>query len=131
MASKGLYPAVDPLASSSQLLSPDVVGQRHYDLAMKAREVLARARELEDIVAMLGMDELSPADRTTVLRARRLERYLTQPFFVSEPFTGRSGVAVSLKNTLTDVELILQGEADEMGEEALFMIGSLREGAPP
>ncbi len=131
MAQKGLYPAVDPLASSSLLLTPAVVGERHYGLAMQAREVMARARELEDIVAMLGMDELTPADRTTVRRARRLERYLTQPFFAGEAFTGRPGVAVPLARTLDDAESILSGALDEMDEGALYMIGAIDRGDRP
>ncbi|MGH1347649.1 MAG: F0F1 ATP synthase subunit beta [Nannocystales bacterium] len=125
MAAKGLYPAVDPLASSSRLLTPEVVGQRHYDLAMRARGLLAKARDLEDIVAMLGMDELSAEDRAAVERARRLTRYLTQPFFVSEPFTGRQGECVELKATLDDVEWIMQGGTDSVDEADLYMIGSL------
>jgi len=123
MAAKGLYPAIDPLASSSRLLSPAYVGERHYALAMQTREVLAHAKELEDIVAMLGMDELSPDDRRTVERARRLESYLTQPFFVSEAFTGRSGVAVPLEGTLDDVEAVLRGDQDGTPEDDLYMIG--------
>ncbi|MCA9688544.1 MAG: F0F1 ATP synthase subunit beta [Myxococcales bacterium] len=125
MAAKGLYPAVDPLASSSRLLSPEIVGDRHYRLAMQSRELLARAKDLEDIVAMLGMDELSPRDRTAVERARRLTRYLTQPFFVSEPFTGRPGAYVTLETVLDDVESILSGRTDEVDEAELYMIGSL------
>ncbi len=126
-AAKGLYPAVDPLASSSRLLSPQVVGTRHYQLAMRAKEVLRRAQDLEDIVAMLGIDELSPDDRLTVERARRLERFLTQPFFVSEAFTGRAGVSVSLDDTLSGVEKILGGEVDGQSESSLYMIGGLSE----
>ena len=125
MAAKGLYPSVDPLNSSSRLLSPAFVGERHYRLAMEAREILARARELEDIVAMLGLDELSTDDRRAVERARRLERFLTQPFFVGEAFTGRSGVRVPLDRTLTGVEDILRGRADTVDEGALYMIGGL------
>jgi F-type H+-transporting ATPase subunit beta len=125
MAAKGLYPSVDPLASSSSLLSPAFVGDRHYELAMEARSVLARARELEDIVAMLGMDELTPEDRRTVERARRLERFLTQPFHVAEAFTGRAGVSVNLDDTLAGVEAILAGEADGRDEGSLYMIGAL------
>jgi len=125
MAAKGLYPAVDPLASSSMLLTPEVVGERHYSLAMEVREILARERELEDIVAMLGMDELSADDRTVVARARRLERYMTQPFFVSEAFTGRPGAAVELEGTLLDVAAILDGRYDDVDEGALYMVGRI------
>jgi F-type H+-transporting ATPase subunit beta len=125
MASKGLYPAIDPLLSSSRLLSPDVLGQRHYELAMGARRALARARDLEDLIAMLGMDELSEEDRQIVKRARRLERFFTQPFFVGEAFTGRAGVSVDLDDTLAGVEAILNGELDEHDESSLYMIGGL------
>ena len=125
MAAKGLYPAVDPLASSSRLLSPEIVGEKHYTLAMQARTLLARSRDLEDIVAMLGMDELSAADREAVERARRLTRYLTQPFFVSEPFTGRQGEYVELEETLDDIEWILTGGTDQVDEADLYMIGTL------
>jgi F-type H+-transporting ATPase subunit beta len=128
MAGKGLYPSVDPLASSSRLLSPEGVGARHYHLAMETRATLARAKELEDIVAMLGLDELSPDDRRTVGRARRLARFFTQPFFVSEAFTGRPGVSVPLERTLEGVEAILRGEADHLDEGALYMIGALHAG---
>lgn len=127
MAAKGLYPAIDALASSSQLMSPQAVGERHYDLAMTAREVIALARDLEDIVAMLGIEELSAKDRTVVNRSRRLMRYLTQPFYVSEAFTGRSGVAVPLERTLDDIANILSGRFDRLDEEALYMIGSASE----
>lgn len=125
MAAKGLYPAVDPLSSHSRLLSPEVVGSRHYDLAMRSRELLARARDLEDIVSMLGMDELSADDRTAVERARRLTRYLTQPFFVSEAFTGRPGAYVDLDNTLSDAAAILGGATDHIDEADLYMVGAL------
>lgn len=125
MAERGLYPAIDPLASSSQLLSPATVGRRHYDLAMQTRRVLARAAELEDIIAMLGMDELSPADRLLVERAQRLQNFLTQPFFVSEAFTGRLGVTVSIEDTLDGVERILRGELDRREAVELYMQGGL------
>ena len=125
MAAKGLYPAVDPLASSSQLLNPHTVGHRHYRLAMRAREYLARSRELEDIVAMLGIDELSTEDRTIVHRTRRLERYLTQPFFVSEAFTGRAGSSVALDKTLDDVQAIMDGRHDKDDEASFYMIGGI------
>jgi len=127
MAAKGMYPAVDALASSSELMSPQVVGERHYDLAMGAREVMARAHDLEDIVAMLGIEELSAKDRVIVKRSRRLARYLTQPFFASEPFTGHPGAAVPLPRTLNDIERILAGRFDGVDEEDLYMIGSAPE----
>lgn len=127
MAAKGLYPAIDPLASSSRLLAPDVVGERHYQLAMAAREILAKARDLEDLIAMLGMDELTPEDRKAVERARRLERFLTQPFAVSEAFTGRAGATVNLEDTLAGVAAILDGRLDDRDEGTLYMIGALHE----
>jgi len=127
MAAKGLYPAIDPLASSSRLLAPHVVGERHYQLAMAAREILAKSRDLEDLIAMLGMDELTPEDRKSVERARRLERFLTQPFAVSEAFTGRAGATVELDDTLAGVEAILDGGYDDRDEGTLYMIGALHD----
>ncbi len=124
-ASAGLYPAVDPLRSHSRLLDPAAVGLRHYELAEQVRGVLARYRDLEDVIAMLGMDELSREDRQLVQRARRLDRFLTQPFKVSEAFTGRGGVRVPLLDTLGGCERILSGEFDELEEHHLFMIGGL------
>lgn len=124
-AARGLYPAVDPLASSSRLLTPEIVGHDHYELAMRVRRILAHARELEDVVAMLGLAELTPEDRRIVERARRLERYLTQPFFVGEAFTGRAGVALPLEKTLLDVHAIVEGEHDERSEGSLYMIGGI------
>lgn len=125
MAAAGLYPAVDPLRSQSRLLDPHVVGGRHYRVADRVRSTLARYRELEDVIAMLGLDELSQADRVLVRRARRLERFLTQPFTVSEAFTGRAGVRVPLEDTLLGCERILAGEADEWDESHLYMVGAL------
>ncbi|MFO1424313.1 MAG: F0F1 ATP synthase subunit beta [Candidatus Competibacteraceae bacterium] len=126
-ASQGLYPAVDPLASDSKLLTPTVVGERHYRIAQAVRRTLAEYEELKDIIAMLGLEELSPADRATVYRARRLERYLTQPFFTTEHFTGRAGVSVPLAQTLDDCERLLNDECADWPEQALYMIGQLDE----
>jgi F-type H+/Na+-transporting ATPase subunit beta len=123
IAALGLYPAVDPIASQSRVLSPAAVGVRHYGVAERARQLLARHRELEDVIAMLGLDELSPEDRHIVHRARRLQRFLTQPFTVSEAFTGRPGKRVALEDTLAGCERILDGELDEVDEELLYMIG--------
>jgi F-type H+-transporting ATPase subunit beta len=123
LAAAGLYPAVDALRSSSRLLDPAVVGVRHYRVADAVRSTLSRYRELEDVIAMLGLDELSPEDRRMVARARRLERFLTQPFKVSEAFTGRRGARVPLEETLTGCEWILEGRFDEVDERALYMIG--------
>jgi F-type H+-transporting ATPase subunit beta len=125
MAAAGLYPAIDPLRSRSRWLDPAVVGQRHYDLAERVRATLTRYRELEDVIAMLGLDELSPVDRRLVQRARRLQRFLTQPFVVAEAFTGRKGARVPLEDTLDGCEQILAGALDDIDEEELYMIGSL------
>jgi F-type H+-transporting ATPase subunit beta len=125
MAARGLYPAIDPLRSSSRLLDPAAVGARHYAVAEAVRRTLARYRELEDVIAILGLEELSPDDRALVRRARRLERFLTQPFVVGEAFTGRRGVHVPLADTLSGCERILRGELDQVDEQALYMIGAL------
>ena len=126
-ASEGLYPAIDPLQSNSSMLVPPVVGSRHYGIAQEAKRTLASYEELKDIIAMLGMEELSQEDRNTVNRARRLERFLTQPFFVTEQFTGHPGKTVSLEDALTGCERILNGEYSKQTEDALYMIGSLDE----
>jgi len=127
MASNGLYPAVDPLSSASKLLSAAIVGDRHYDTARRVRETIAHYRSLEDIISMLGMEELSVDDRRTVQRARRLIRFLTQPFFVTEAFTGKPGKLVTIEDTLEGCEAILEGEFDETPESALYMIGNIEE----
>ena len=126
-ASEGFYPAVDPLESNSQVLAPHVVGQRHYRIAREVRRTLSEYAELRDIIAMLGFEELSPADRETVRIARRLERFLTQPFFTTEQFTGRPGAFVSREETLEGAERILDGEFSEVPERALYMIGAIDE----
>jgi len=125
MASQGLYPAVDPLQSGSQMLAPHIVGQRHYDLARSVRQTLASYEELKDIIAMLGLEELSAADKATVYRARQLERFLTQPFFTTEHFTGQEGRVVSLDDALDGCERILNGEFSGVPESRFYMIGSL------
>lgn len=127
VAAEGLYPAVDPLASSSKALDPSIVGQRHYDVAQEARRALGRYEELKDLISMLGIDELSAEDRQLVGRARRLRNFLTQPFFVAATFTGMEGRDVSIAATVDGVDAILRGECDEIAEERLFMIGSLEE----
>ncbi len=126
-ASQGLYPAVDPLASDSKMLSPDVVGERHYDIARAVRRTLSEYEDLKDIIAMLGLEELSAADRATVSRARRLERFLTQPFFTTEQFTGMKGRLVSLEQTLEGCERILNDEFTDHSERSLYMIGAIDE----
>lgn len=125
MASQGLYPAVDPLGSSSKLLNPEIIGERHYQIALEVREHFARYRELKDIIALMGIEELSHQDRLIVKRARRLERFLTQPFFTMEEFTGRSGVHVPLEETLKGCEIILSGKTDKFPEEAFYMRGGI------
>ncbi|MCH5378161.1 MAG: F0F1 ATP synthase subunit beta [Planctomycetes bacterium] len=127
MASEGLYPAVDPLASSSTLLDPAIVGNRHYDIAEQARQLIEQYRELREIISLLGIEELSAADRKAVGRARRLIRFLTQPFAVTSQFTGKAGATVSLEDTLDGCEAILGGKADEMEEGDLYMIGTFAE----
>ncbi|MFW5814758.1 MAG: F0F1 ATP synthase subunit beta, partial [Spirochaetota bacterium] len=126
-ASQGLYPAIDPLQSQSKMLTPMIVGERHYNLAREIRRTLAEYESLKDIIAMLGMEELSADDKRTVNRARRLERYLTQPFFVTEQFTGQEGRAVSLDDALDGCERILTDEFSEVNERELYMIGSVDE----
>ncbi len=128
-ASEGLYPAVDPLASSSVMLSPTVVGQRHYEIAREVRRTLAQYEELRDIIAMLGLEELSAADRAVVARARRLERFLTQPFHVAEMFSGTPGARVPLADTLAGCETILARSRFDDDEMDYYMIGSLSDPA--
>ena len=124
-ASQGLYPAVDPLQSESKMLTPAIVGERHYRVAQDVRATLAEYEELKDIIAMLGEEELSRSDRATVSRARRLERFLTQPFFTTEHFTGQPGQLVALAQTLDGCERILAGEFADVDEQALYMKGAL------
>jgi F-type H+-transporting ATPase subunit beta len=127
VAAEGLYPAVDPLASSSKALDPAIVGERHYAAAQNARRVLGRYEELRDIISMLGIDELAPEDKTVVGRARLLRNFMTQPFFVTETFTGIRGRNVSPSQTVDGVEAILDGRCDDLSEDKLFMIGSIDE----
>jgi F-type H+-transporting ATPase subunit beta len=126
-ASQGLYPAVDPLRSDSKMLTPPVVGARHYRVAGAVRRTLAEYEELKDIIAMLGLEELSERDRATVARARRLERFLTQPFFTTEQFTGRPGRQVTLAATLEGCERILADELADRPEQAFYMVGGIDE----
>jgi F-type H+-transporting ATPase subunit beta len=126
-ASQGLYPAIDPLQSGSKMLSAPVVGDRHYGLAREIRKTLAEYEDLKDIIAMLGLEELSQEDRRTVNRARRLERFLTQPFFTTEQFTGNEGKMVSLEDALEGCERILNDEFSDYPERALYMIGKISE----
>jgi F-type H+-transporting ATPase subunit beta len=126
-ASEGFYPAIDPLQSSSKMASPGIVGERHYHIAQEIRRTLAQYGELKDIIAMLGLEQLSQDDRNTVFRARRLERFLTQPFFTTEQFTGTKGKLVSLDDALDGCERILHDEFKDHPESALYMIGAIDE----
>jgi len=126
-ASEGLYPAIDPLQSNSKMATTGIVGERHYRLAQEVRHTLAQYAELKDIIAMLGLEQLSAGDRNVVARARRLERFLTQPFFTTEQFTGHEGKLVSLEDALSGCERILRDEFQEYPESALYMIGSVEE----
>jgi len=126
-ASEGLYPAIDPLQSSSKMATPGIVGERHYNLAQEIRRTLAQYADLKDIIAMLGMEQLSTEDRNVVARARRLERFLTQPFFTTEQFTGHKGKLVSLKDALDGCERILRDEFKDYPESALYLIGAIDE----
>lgn len=127
LAAEGFYPAVDPLASSSVLLDPLIVGEEHYDIAERTRETLARFKDLQDIIALLGVEELGSADKLVVKRARRLQRFLSQPFVVTEAFTGTPGRSVRLADTLAGCRAILDGETDDWAESSLYIIGTLEE----
>ncbi|MCW9012550.1 MAG: F0F1 ATP synthase subunit beta [Gammaproteobacteria bacterium] len=127
IAELGIYPAVDPLDSTSRQLDPQVVGQEHYDIARGVQGTLQRYKELKDIIAILGMDELSDEDKQTVARARKIQRFLSQPFFVAEVFTGSAGKYVSLKETLASFKAILEGEYDHVPEQAFYMVGGIEE----
>ena len=127
IASKGIYPAVDPLDSTSRQLDPLIIGQEHYEVARGVQSVLQRFKELKDIIAILGMDELSEEDKQVVTRARKIERFLSQPFHVAEIFTGAPGKYVSLKDTISGFKGILAGEYDDLPEQAFYMVGSIEE----
>jgi len=127
IASLGIYPAVDPLDSTSRQLDPNVIGQDHYDVARKVQGTLQRYKELKDIIAILGMDELSEEDKQTVYRARKCERFFSQPFHVAEVFTGSPGKYVSLKETIRGFKMIIEGECDHLPEQAFYMVGGIDE----
>ena len=127
IAELGIYPAIDPLDSNSRQLDPMIVGQEHYDVARAVQKTLQRYKELKDIIAILGMDELSEQDKLTVMRARKIQRFLSQPFFVAEIFTGSPGKYVSLKETIRGFKAILNGEFDDLPEQAFYMVGSIDE----
>ncbi|MEW5856854.1 MAG: F0F1 ATP synthase subunit beta [Cyanobacteriota bacterium] len=127
LAAKGIYPAVDPLDSTSTMLQPSVVGEEHYGIAREVQATLQRYKELQDIIAILGLDELSEDDRLTVARARKIERFLSQPFFVAEVFTGSPGKYVNLQETINGFKKILSGELDSLPEQAFYMVGNIDE----
>lgn len=127
LASKGIYPAVDPLDSTSTMLQPDIVGKEHYETARSVQATLQRYKELQDIIAILGLDELSEDDRLTVARARKIERFLSQPFFVAEVFTGSPGKYVKLEDTIKGFQMILSGELDGLPEQAFYLVGDINE----
>ena len=127
LAAKGIYPAVDPLDSTSTMLQPGIVTAEHYELAETVKETLQRYKELQDIIAILGIDELSEEDRTTVARARKVERFLSQPFFVAEIFTGSPGKYVSLEDTIKGFTMVLNGDLDDLPEQAFYLVGNIDE----
>jgi F-type H+/Na+-transporting ATPase subunit beta len=127
ISEKGIYPAVDPLASTSRLLAPEVVGEEHYKVAREVQRILQRYKDLQDIIAILGMDELSEDDKVTVARARKLERFLSQPFFVAEKFTGNPGKYVEVKDTVRGFKEIAEGKHDDLPEQAFYMVGTIEE----
>ncbi len=127
LSAQGLYPAVDPLASNSRILQPGIVGEEHYDTAREVQRVLQRYRDLQDVIAILGVEELSDEDRLIVGRARRIQRFLTQPFFVSEVFTGLEGRYVQLADTIRGFKEILAGQHDDLNEQAFYMVGTIEE----
>jgi F-type H+/Na+-transporting ATPase subunit beta len=127
LASKGIYPAVDPLDSTSTMLQPNIVGEDHYNTARAVQATLQRYKELQDIIAILGLDELSEDDRLTVARARKIERFLSQPFFVAEVFTGSPGKYVKLEDTIKGFKMIMSGELDDLPEQAFYLVGDINE----
>jgi F-type H+-transporting ATPase subunit beta len=127
IAELGIYPAVDPLDSTSRILDPQVVGNEHYRVARDVQQVLQKYKDLQDIIAILGMDELSEEDRTTVARARKLQRFLSQPFHVAEQFTGTPGTYVRLEDTIRGFKEVLDGKHDNLPEQAFYMVGTIEE----
>jgi F-type H+-transporting ATPase subunit beta len=127
IAEQGLYPAVDPLTSNSRILDPAVVGEEHYQVARSVQQVLQRYKDLQDVIAILGIEELSEEDKVTVMRARKLQRFFSQPFFVAEAFTGREGRYVSIRDTIRGFKEILEGQHDGLPEQAFYMVGGIEE----
>ena len=127
VAELGIYPAVDPLDSTSRQLDPLIIGNEHYNVARQIQAILQKNNELKDIIAILGMDELSEEDKKTVTRARKIQRFLSQPFFVAEVFSGAPGKFVSLKDTIRGFSMIISGELDNLPEQAFYMVGTIEE----
>jgi len=127
VSERGLYPAVDPLESSSRILDPEILGTKHYNVAWKVREILQRNKELQDIIAILGIDELSEEDRQIVQRARKIERFLSQPFFVAQQFTGKEGRYVKIEDSVAGFEAIAEGKYDDYPQQAFYMVGTIQE----
>jgi F-type H+-transporting ATPase subunit beta len=127
IAELGIYPAVDPLDSTSRILDPRIVGDEHYNTAREVQQILQRYKDLQDIIAILGMDELSEEDRLTVFRARKVQRFLSQPFFVAEAFTGTPGKYVKLEDTIRGFKEIVEGQHDDLPEQAFYMVGTIEE----
>ena len=127
IASLGIYPAVDPLASNSKVLDPLIIGEEHYNVARKVLEILQKYQELQDIIAILGMDELSEEDKETVNRARKIQKFLSQPFFVAEQFSGMSGRYVKLEDTIAGFKGIVEGQYDHIPEQAFYMAGTIED----
>ena len=127
IAALGIYPAVDPLDSTSRQVDPNIIGEEHYKVCRRVQETLQRYKELRDIIAILGMDELAPEDKMTVMRARKIQRFLSQPFHVAEVFTGAPGKYVPLKETIRGFKMIVDGECDELPEQAFYMVGTIDE----
>ncbi|HAM71593.1 MAG TPA: F0F1 ATP synthase subunit beta, partial [Verrucomicrobiales bacterium] len=127
IAELGIFPAVDPLASNSRALTPDIVGEEHYNVARGVQKVLQRYKDLQDIIAILGMDELSPEDKLTVYRARRIQKFLSQPFTVAQVFTGREGKQVPVAETVRGFKEILEGKHDDVAENNFYMKGTIDE----
>jgi F-type H+-transporting ATPase subunit beta len=123
----GIYPAVDPLASTSRILDPRIVGDEHYAVARQVQGVLQRYKDLQDIIAILGIDELSEDDKMTVARARKIQRFLSQPFFVAEQFTGLKGKFVTIKDTVRGFKEIVEGKHDDLPEQAFYLVGGIEE----
>jgi F-type H+-transporting ATPase subunit beta len=127
IAALGIYPAVDPLASTSRILDPRILGDEHYSVARSVKQILQRYKDLQDIIAILGIDELSEEDRLTVSRARKLQRFLSQPFFVAEQFTGFKGKYVAIADTVRGFKEIAEGKHDDLPEQAFYMVGTIEE----